>query len=382
MAYNAIGGFPSQQLSFSRKNKAWRKRCVDAGDGYSLLHYTPTVKSVRAMNVNYDLLHGKLHMDELKLLVNPFDIEASFIPDNIQHYPIINSKVEVLKGEESKRLFDFRATVTNPNAISEIEETKNQMVNQALQQLVADSSLSEEEYQQELEKLSYYFTYEYQDKREVRANLVLNHYIRELEMNQMFNRGFDDVIPVGEELYQCDIVGGEPYVDRLDPRDVRIISSGTSMRIEDADMIIIEQYWNRGRVIDTYWDQLSKNDIKKLEEYKIAGLEGSYDSMDNRDERFGFIHMDDWVDGEGVDPLTLFTDEHNHSKVPYDGNGNVRVLRVYWKSRRLIKKVKSYDPETGDSLNDKTMQAIEDVRSGKDKGTTYESFEDFKKANA
>lgn len=348
MAYNAIGGFPSQQLSFSKKNKAWRKRCVDAGDGYSLLHYTPTVKSVRAMNVNYDLLHGKLHMDELKLLVNPFDIEASFIPDNIQHYPIINSKVEVLKGEESKRLFDFRATVTNPNAISEIEETKNQMVNQALQQLVADSSLSEEEYQQELEKLSYYFTYEYQDKREVRANLVLNHYIRELEMNQMFNRGFDDVIPVGEELYQCDIVGGEPYVDRLDPRDVRIISSGTSMRIEDADMIIIEQYWNRGRVIDTYWDQLSKNDIKKLEEYKIAGLEGSYDSMDNRDERFGFIHMDDWVDGEGVDPLTLFTDEHNHSKVPYDGNGNVRVLRVYWKSRRLIKKVKSYDPETGE----------------------------------
>jgi hypothetical protein len=26
------------------------------------------------------------------------------------------------------------------------------------------------------------------------------------------------------------------------------------------------------------------------------------------------------------------------------------------------------------------MKAIEDVRSGKDKGTTYESFEEFKKA--
>ena len=43
-------------------------------------------------------------------------------------------------------------------------------------------------------------------------------------------------------------------------------------------------------------------------------------------------------------------------------------------------KPRLYDPETGESLNDKTMQAIEDVRSGKDKGTTYESFEDFKKA--
>ena len=39
-----------------------------------------------------------------------------------------------------------------------------------------------------------------------------------------------------------------------------------------------------------------------------------------------------------------------------------------------------YDPETGECLNDETMQAIEDVRSGKDKGTSYSSFEDFKKA--
>ena len=39
-----------------------------------------------------------------------------------------------------------------------------------------------------------------------------------------------------------------------------------------------------------------------------------------------------------------------------------------------------YDPETGECLNDKTMKAIEDMRSGKDQGTIYESFEDFEKA--
>ena len=43
-------------------------------------------------------------------------------------------------------------------------------------------------------------------------------------------------------------------------------------------------------------------------------------------------------------------------------------------------KARLYDPETGEFLNDKTMKIIEDVRSGKDKGTTYESFEEFKKA--
>jgi hypothetical protein len=38
----------------------------------------------------------------------------------------------------------------------------------------------------------------------------------------------------------------------------------------------------------------------------------------------------------------------DNSLLPYDLNGNVRVVRVYWKSRRKIKKVKSYDPETGE----------------------------------
>jgi hypothetical protein len=225
MSYSAIGGFPSQQLSFRRKNKEWRRKCVDFGDDHSLLRYNLARKSVRAMQVNYDLLHGKLHMEELKKLVNPFNINASFIPDDIQHYPIINSKIEVLIGEESRRLFDFRAIITNPNAISEMEEEKNMVVNTMLQQLLMDTSQSEEEFQKEIEKQAYYFQYNYQDKREVRANLVLNHYIKELEMQQMFNTGFNDVMAASEELYQCDIVGGEPTVYRLDPRDVRIISS-------------------------------------------------------------------------------------------------------------------------------------------------------------
>ena len=48
--------------------------------------------------------------------------------------------------------------------------------------------------------------------------------------------------------------------------------------------------------------------------------------------------------------------------------------------RKRTAKPRLYDPETGEYLNDKTMKAIEDVRSGKDKGTTYPSFEEFEKA--
>ena len=351
MAYNGIGGFPPQQLSFSRKNKAWRKKCVDFGDDHSLLHYHLTRKSVFSMKINYDLLQGKLHMSDLKLLLNPYDIDASFIPDNIQHYPTINSKLEVLHGEESKRLFDFRVVVTNPNAVSEIEKEKNRQVNEKLQQLIADSSQSEDEFNQELEKLADYFTYEYQDKREQRANRILNHYIKEQEIPQLFNKGFEDAYTVGEEAYQCDIVGGEPIVEKIDPMKMRVIRSGYDHEIEKADMIILEDYWSPGKIIDTYWDQLSKKDIETIENAPNNMGSNYADAMDNVDPRYAFVPnlSLDWTAGDSfIDPLSLFDDTIDTTLLPYDMNGNVRVLRVYWKSRRKIKKVKSYDPETGE----------------------------------
>ena len=351
MAYNAIGGFPPQQLSFSRKNKAWRKKCCDFGDDHSLLHYHLTRKSVFAMKINYDLLNGKLHMADLKMLLNPYDLDASFIPDAIQHYSIINSKLGVLRGEESERLFDFRVVVTNPNAISEIEEEKNNQVNQRLQELIADTSQSEDEFNQELEKLSDYFQYEYQDKREIRGNMLLRHYMKEQDIPQLFNKGFVDAYTVGEEAYQCDIVGGEPVMEKIDPMKMRVIRSGYSNKIEDADMIVLEDYWSPGKVIDTFWDQLTKKDIETIENAPDNMGSTYADSMDNIDPRFGFVPnlSLDWTAGDTlINPFHLFDNQVDTTLLPYDLNGNVRVLRVYWKSRRKIKKVKSYDPETGE----------------------------------
>lgn len=354
MAYTMIGGFPPQQLSFKRKNKAWRQKCVQFGDDHSLLHYSLTVKSVKAMQINYDLMNGRIHMDDMKRIVNPYGIEASFIPETIQHYSMINAKMKVLEGEESRRLFDYRVVVTNPNAVSEIEEEKNKLINQRLQQWVMDTYPTEEEAAQELQKISDYFQYEYQDKREVRANRLLNHYNMEQDFSIKFNQGFRDGYTVGEELYQCDIVGGEPVLEKLNPLDVRILRSGLSNNIEDADMIILEQYWNPGRVIDTYWDQLSKKDIEKLENGSYAGDGNYYDAMGNIDARkYNAVWPIQMEAGDQViNANTLFAEDNNMSLLPFDLQGNVRVLRVYWKSRRKIKKVKSYDPETGEEQFD------------------------------
>lgn len=349
--------FPRQMLSFRQKTKTWRKQHLLWAQTKTFFNFAPVRKSVRHKVINYDLMLGKLHMEDMELVLNPDKVEASFIPDKIQHYAILNSKMNVLLGEEKRRVFDFKVVVTNPNSISEIENNKKAALLQDLQQLIADTSATEDEFNQRLEKLNDYYTYEWQDLREIRANALLNHYIKEYNIPLIFNEGFKDGMISGEEIYQCDIVGGEPIIERINPLKIRVFRSGYSSKIEDADIIILEDYWSPGRVIDTYYDVLSDKDIKYLENIPDHLGQAVTDTMDNIDERYGFINAS--MVGDEVtavngnyyfDPANLFSGDITSSLLPYDLAGNVRVLRMYWKSKKAILKVKSFDPETGEEI--------------------------------
>lgn len=349
--------FPRQMLPFSKKNKQWRKKHLLWANQKTFFNYNLVRKSVLHKKINYDLLNGKLHISDLQLILNPDHIEAGYIPDKIQHYPIINSKLRILSGEESKRVFDFRVIVTNPTAVSEIEENKKLQLIQSLQQAIEDNSLSEEDYNQKLEKINDYYTYDWQDFREMRANAILNHYMKEYNMPLLFNQGFMDAMTVGEEIYQCDIVGGEPVIERVNPLKIRVFKAGYSNRIEDADIILLEDYWSPARIIDTYYDSLTKKDIEYIENLPDHVGQSATDTMDNLDERYGFINTS--MIGDEVsavngsyyfDPANLFSEGVTSSLLPYDLAGNLRVLRMYWKSKRAIQEVKSYDPETGEEV--------------------------------
>lgn len=345
---------PAQQLPFSKKTKEWRRKHLDWADSRTFFNSSLVRKSIIHKKINYDLLNGKLNMNDMQLIINPDKIRAGFIPERIQHYPIMNNKLNVLKGEESERVFDYRVIVTNPNAISEIENNKKKELLQRLQEWVSAEYQSEDEANQELEKINDYFTYEWQDLREIRGNAILNHYVKELNIHLIFNTGFTDAMAVGEEIYQCDIIGGEPTIERINPLKIRVFRSGYSNKIEDADMIVIEDYWSPGKVIDTFYDVLTKKDMDYIENMPNQFTQPT-DSMDNVDERLGFVNsivMDDvntsqegffWGPIDSVGGVTS-------SLLPYDISGNLRVIRVYWKSRRKIKKIKSYDPQTGEEV--------------------------------
>jgi len=122
------------------------------------------------MTININLLLGKLDMKDIMRYVNPDEVEGFTFSEKIPHYPIMNSKLNVLVGEEAKRPFDYRVVVTNPTAISEKEKVLKNEILGALEALLTQGQLSEEELQKKTEELQKYYRYEWQDLREIRAN--------------------------------------------------------------------------------------------------------------------------------------------------------------------------------------------------------------------
>ena len=341
-----IKTLPPQQLSFAAKTVSWRKKHLDWADNHSSITNTRIRKTIAHKKINYNLVDGILDINDCAMILNPDSIDASYIPENIQHYPTINSKLNILRGEEISRRFEYRAICTNPTAISSIEEQKTKEMYDAFKLIIENTAQSEEDLKIQLEKLQSDFIYSWQDLREIRANALLTHYIKEYNMQQMFNNGFMDAATVGEEIYQCKIVSGEPIVEKLNPLKVRVFKSGYSNKIEDADIVVIEDFWSPGKIIDHFYESLKPVDIKYIEK-----LPNSSDAteMDNYDETKGFVRSDQVDAGTVIDNYLLFTNS-NTTNGYWDSDGNIKVLQVFWKSRRKIKKVKSYDQETGEEI--------------------------------
>ena len=353
---NITHQFPAQQLPYKQKGKTWRKQCVDFACNHTFLVSGANRKSTANKQINYNLLNGIVDMHDMQVILNPTGLQDDLVPNAIQHYPIINSKLNVLRGEESKRLFDYKAIVTDPNSISEASNEKKALLLQDLQQLIQNTAISEEQASQKLEELNQYYSYTWQDFREQRANILLKHYNLETNFSALFNDGIMDALTVGEELYLCDIIGGEPTLEKLNPTNVTVFRSSYSKKVEDADMIVIKDYWSPGKIIDIYGEALTEKDRKYIENINTTSFGGSStDEMANWDERKGWVYVGDKDDNlknqDTIKNLFGESDYMNNDSV-CDFDGNIRVMRVFWKSRRKIKKITSFDPETAEEIID------------------------------
>lgn len=335
------GSFPSQKKTRAQKTKAWAKQCVNSAESEGVYQHEGVRKWRRQKLINYNLYNGIIDRRDMDMVINPYKTIAAFVPENIPHYPIAAPKIDLLVGEELKRRFDYKVVVTNPDAVSSKEEEMRDMWMQKLMEMIQDPNADEQVIQQKMQKFEKYLKYEWQDIRELTGTNILRHYYEEHNMKMIFNEGFKDALLSGEEIYQCDIVSKEPILTKLNPLNVHTVRSGGSNWIHDSDLIILDEYWNPGRVVDTYHEELKPTELEKIEKgYSWSGS-GS-------DSHVGAIHQEPnlFVEGDDLEHFINLGEIYGNSFGKWnDSNGNIRVIRVFWRSFRKVQKVTWYDED-------------------------------------
>jgi len=397
--------FPTQKLSDSKKTKQWAKDCIEAAEDLAIFRHDGIRESYKNKLINYNLANDILDTSDLETVCNPMGIKEANFPAKMQNYPIANPKVDLLVGEERKRKFDWHVRVVNDDAVSQKEQEKaekileflkakifqdnpegaqlqqqmQQMQQMQEQQMQMQQQQGQEQGQQqppqqpqppnldpnqqqklqkleeELANLQNYLNYEFQDIRERAASHILNYLFKYLNLKDLFSRGFEDALIAGEEIYCTDIIGGEPELRRCNPLNVHTVRSGESPFIDDADIIIEDGYHSPGNVMDRYYDWLKESEVKEID----RGLSSTEsDGMINIGKRENSITIDGIIDTDNF-----------HSK-PYgeywDNAGNIRVMRVVWKSFKKVGKRTYYD-EAGLEQEDLVM---EDYKVKKEEGET------------
>jgi len=333
--------FPRQKLSDKQKDDNWYKKNIDFAE--HLLTSDVNLRSnFKNKKANYNLRANIINSKDFEKYINPDNLDMESLPASFQHVGIENSKINLLLGEYSRRKKEFKAYISSNDteAISRKEQVLMEQIKAEVTSMITSTSISEDEIKKRLQALEKYKTYEFQDVAEIVSNKILKKEYKEGDFDFTFLRTFEDLLVGGEEIMYCGVLGGVPVMRRVNPMNLYTMG-GNSMYIEDADIIVEYGYKSIGQIIDDYWDTLSADDVDFLERGKTDASAGGGGIGLNRD-----ISVYDYYGEQGA--LSIFHPNEMGTRTfagAFDTYGNVRVLKVCWRSRRKIGELTYFDEE-------------------------------------
>jgi hypothetical protein len=334
--------FPQQKLPDSKKTKDWYKQNIDFAENILTSDYNLRANFTNK-RTNYNLRANIINNSDFEKYINPDGLDLDSLPATFQHIGIENNKINLLLGEYSKRKKEYRAflSANDQEGISRKEKQLKKELDAVMTQIIMSESISEEEIQQKLQDFERYRRYDFQDVAEITANKILKREYKEQDFDFLFLTTFEDLLTAGEQVIYCGVLGGEPVMRRVNTLNLFTLG-GNSMFIEDSDIIVEYGYASVGQVIDDYWDELSDKDVAFLEQGTLASSSTRTIGL-NRD-----ISIYDYYGEE--DALQIFHPNELGNRTfagAFDSYGNVRVVKVCWRSRRKIGRLKYYDPYDG-----------------------------------
>lgn len=339
--------FPIQKLPSNQKTHEWAEKCAKAALEMFSMDNPKIRQSYVNKLTNYNLANDVLDQKDVERVCNPYKIKGVSFPAKMQNYPVALPKIDLLVGEEAKRQFDWKFVVTNRDAINEKDAQKSSILKAFIEEEIrAEQEPNQQELAKRLQAKVDYISYDFQDIREKKANMIMKYYWTKEDFAKKFNDGFMDALIGGEENYCVDIEGNQPVLRKVNPLNVRAYRSGESPWLQDSDIIVEEGYYSLGNVVDRFYDELTPTQLKNLEN-RTLGKESDGSIINVRQNEPQVIPDGVFMfeDGSMGDP---YSEVGARLGTSFDNEGNILVSRVVWKSFRKVGVLTFFDEETGD----------------------------------
>lgn len=347
---------PPQKISAKKKTDSWREMNVDAIDGMATNTDWDGRSSRYKKQVNYDLVNSIFDENDYDYVLNPFNLSSKYggTPAKIRDINLVRQKVELLKGEELARPFDFLVSGIGGEVVSVREEKKKEMMMELAQyKLLQEAGLIDPETgkmktdengeplqpppYQTFEEIENHFNTSYTDIRERWGSDIIRHGYEEGRLQDKFNRGFEHGLIAAEEIYYVGMVAGEPRVRVCNPLNCEWDKGPELERIEDADWFREERWLSVGQVLDEYSEFLTEAQVDELDK----GL-SNYNSFHSRDRMFpGFGYTQ-----EAMRSYEQYNRDRHETSPAY-----IRVVTCTWKSMLKIGFVTYTDPITNEEIS-------------------------------
>jgi len=316
---------PSMVIADKEKNDEWCEQVLNAITSYMSSdggeYSTSRTRDIR----NYQIYNGELNQGDYKYITEQYGLTY---PARLVNYPIITPKIDLLIGEEIRRPIDMKVTTVNKAAVIRKQDHKvslmmRELLDEFHQEMRETMKVDVKEEGQGIpvpEDIETYMKYNYREMIEETAQDGLEYISNRYNLKDVFKEGFRDLLVTSKEFHKVSIQNGDPYVRRVDPRNIIFDSSAHSDYLDDCSWVGEERWISVNEINDEFKDSLTTKDLEELDKMRNLYAGGDMNNYNSSLE---------WIDA-------------GHGK-----ETRIRVVTAEWKSLRAIKFKLSdnkYDP--------------------------------------
>jgi len=372
-----LSGPGTDRLSYKKKiadNYACARKKMD----YFCNQYNYYNEKKEKFKINYDLYNGRMDFSSFletgKMIETEMGVtipEIEFNKSDYIHFPVLQTVLHDLEGEEIKRPFNLRVVTTNSNSESVRQRTKKDLLLENTAKIVREELLkkakienekkmaeaaqsldpnTDPQYQQKLAEIQdrlnaqleetvdrmtppeveNYMARGFRLPEEQVTDEILQYHIRTDRLKFVFDKGWKDVIVSGEEVYWTGEYNGKPTIKACNPLYFNYAKSKDVDYLDEVDWCTYDEYLSIYEIYQKFGNIIVEDEREVLDKYEST-LNSPSDSkvweiipnaiMNPTDPETTPSWIDPWADN--------YNDNYKIRRI--------RVTHVVWKSLKKIK---------------------------------------------